>query len=891
MPADENSATRSPDRGSATQVLPLLLSRFTLRHWRMAPGQTALLVLILALGVAVFVSVRLANRAAVASFAHFTETLTGQSDWTVQPAAGGLPESVLPEIRAALGTLPVHLIPLIETTASLSSTQATDDRLARKTFTVLGLDLVGLANLARPQDRSFFGRAGDGPKEDSENSTAFWSTLGGRPRVWISRDFGSAPPSSVNLSFDERPVEVPVAGSIPTAPGAPAPPANLLIFDLPHLQTLLDRRRSIDRIEVLVETGPQAEAVRERTRVILTALGQDGQRWSVTPPGTKRETAETMTRAFRLNLTILSLIALLVGLYLIFQGLDGAVVRRRTEIAVLRSLGVEAGSLRAAWLLESALLGVVGGALGLFLGWAGAQISVRAVGRTVNALYYATTVDSAHLTWAEVGVGLLVGVGAALIAGGWPAHLASLTPPAQLLHRNAPLPTGRRGRNLAIGLALLFAGGLLARAPAYTLPGGVSFPIAGYATALVWIVGAGWICAYLLPVFARLARGLGSGSVSVRFALSHLRLPTGRHRLAVAALLCAIGMTAGMAILVASFELTVRGWIERALHADLYLSSRGAASASAQNRISATAARALGNHPGVALANTLAAYPITLNGLPTTLSGTDVAFWRKHVDQPWVRPPLDEDVFDSRRNSSLVVVSESFSERYKKRMGDKLDLPTPSGPQRVTVAGIFADYGNERGSVVADRVHVEKWFSDETVTHLSLYVRPGVNPDALRAELQASFPGLSILTNSTLRAEILRIFRQTFAITYALEAIGVLVAIVGLGLTLASVLLDRRDELTTLRALGFARAEIASATAIEGLAVSVCATLGGLLLSLGLGWLLIYVINKQSFGWTLGFALPWAQLAGLAFGICLTGTVVSYFVGRWGAALPADREE
>jgi putative ABC transport system permease protein len=186
---------------------------------------------------------------------------------------------------------------------------------------------------------------------------------------------------------------------------------------------------------------------------------------------------------------------------------------------------------------------------------------------------------------------------------------------------------------------------------------------------------------------------------------------------------------------------------------------------------------------------------------------------------------------------------------------------------------------------------LKAWFADARVTNVSLWLKPGVDADTVRAELVREFPGLAVFTNVKLRAEVLRIFRQTFAITYALEVIAVLVAVIGLALTLTSVLLDRREELTTLRALGFTRRELAGAAALEGGVVAAAAVAGGLVLSVALGWLLIYVINKQSFGWTLGFAVPWGQLAALAGAVVATGVVVSYFVGRWGADLPADREE
>ena len=236
------------------------------------------------------------------------------------------------------------------------------------------------------------------------------------------------------------------------------------------------------------------------------------------------------------------------------------------------------------------------------------------------------------------------------------------------------------------------------------------------------------------------------------------------------------------------------------------------------------------------------------------------------------------------------MVSESFTERFDRRSGDSVRVTTSTGSRDLRIVGVFADYGNEQGSILLDRSHLVDWFRDTSVTSVSLWLQPGVDADTVRADLLAQYPGLSVLTNSRLRAEILRIFRQTFAITYALEIIGVLVAVIGLVLTLTSVLLDRRDELTTLRALGFSRHEIAVATAIEGTALSAAAVAGGLALSLGLGWLLIHVINKQSFGWTLGFALPWGQLAALGLLVTLAGAAVSYGVGRWGANLPADQE-
>jgi putative ABC transport system permease protein len=877
-------------------VLSLLLRRFSLRHARLAPRASLLLVGILALGVAVFVAIRLANRAAVSSFTHFTDTLTGQSDFIVQAAAGTLPESVLPELRAALGVRPVHILAVVEATAAQAQAPGEASGFGRTTYTLLGVDLLALANLASQgaTERGYFdqGRAADarGARSDGPGAGDFWQAYSAGPQVWVSPRIAEKVPASLDLVLDERVRTLRVAGVIPTAKDAPQVPATLLVLDLAQLQALTGKMGRVDRVEFLVEPGPRAAERRVELQGVLEKLGKN--RWLVTTPGARRESAETMTRAFRMNLTILSLIALLVGLYLIFQALDGAVVRRRTEIAVLRSLGVEERAIQFAWLAEAAVLGVIGGALGVLLGWAGAQGAVRAVGQTVNALYYATTVQAASLAPGELALGIGVGLAASLVAGWWPARLAARTPPAQVLPRGAaPAAGGRWQRSFVLGAGCVVLGVALAQVSPLRLGGGGRFPLAGYAAAFFWIFGGGLMCGWLLPVSARAARALGSAWVPGRIALSHLRVPSGRHRLSVAALHCAVGMAAGMAILVASFEVTVRGWIERSLQADLYIASAGAQSASMDNFISAAAADRLAAHPAVVAAARLVVYPLELEGVTTLLTGADLALLRVRSELPWVTAPRDPALWSEESNAGLALVSEAFAERFRRRAGDTVSVPTPKGMKVLKIAGVFADYGNERGSLMVDRAHFRKWFGEERVTNVSLWLNSGVDADALRAELRREFPGLAIFTNGKLRAEVLRIFRQTFAITYALEVIAVLVAVVGLALTLTSVLLDRREELTTLRALGFTKRELAGAAALEGGVVAGAAVGGGLVLSVALGWLLIFVINKQSFGWTLGFAVPWVQLAALAGAVVATGAGVSYAVGRWGADLPADREE
>jgi putative ABC transport system permease protein len=338
----------------ASGLMVTLLRKFALRHWRTAPRQSALLVLILALGIAVFFSIRLANRAALASFQNFTDLITQESDWLITAPAGLLPESLLPELRERLNPQPVSIIPVLETTAARPQTDPDEAIGSRETFQLLGVDLIGVQNLAarRVQDRSWFGQANPSAAA-AGNAEDFWRIFQNPRAVFISAALAARdqlnPGDPLTLVVNEKIVTLEVAGIIPATAEGPQAPATLLVMDLPALQRLAGQAGSLSRIEFVVETGPGVEAQRAELRELLESWS--GERWLVSSPADRRASAATMTRAFRVNLTILSLIALLVGLYLIFQALDGAVVRRREEIGILRSLGVEEYLIRRVWLL------------------------------------------------------------------------------------------------------------------------------------------------------------------------------------------------------------------------------------------------------------------------------------------------------------------------------------------------------------------------------------------------------------------------------------------------------------------------------------------------------------------------------------------------------------
>lgn len=883
----------SPDSDRPVAVGRLLWSRIIWRHWCREPRLTLVLVGILALGVAVFLAVRLANKAAVSGFGMFTESIAGESDFILRPRAGMFEAEVLRELRDHAGVTPVGIFPVLEVSAALAGhpegESAEGDSAEGGLLKLVGADLVALQNAGT--------YAGGGASLSRESATGDESILGRSDRGFVgdafANRFGVGPGETLPLTVNDRSVALAIAGVLPEDPNRPAVPDHLVLMDLPGLQELAGMEGLLTRIELRIAPGVDAEENRRRIGAVMWDLAAD-RGWVLETPEDRKSSVTQMSAAFRLNLSILSGLALLVGMYLIMQAMEAAVVKRRGEIAVLRSLGVTPAQIRAAWLWEGLILGICGALAGVLLGRLLAVGLVVAISRTVNTLYYETTTSAVTLETAEIVFSLVFGVAASLVAALIPAREASRTPPAQSMKQGAQGGGLALLRNWPLGLVLLGLGIACAFLPPRVTSSGAVIPVGGYLAAVVFVLSASLLIGLLFRPIAALFCA-GKSEAMRGYAASQLRRPEGRHRLTAAGLAVAIGMSAAMAILVSSFETTLTGWIGQLLKADMYVAAAGSTSVANENTLSAATWQEIEAMPGVAGLDALRRYRVSTGESDFFLGGAD------YNDDPerflqlmWLVPPKiqGQDSLERREAEPYPGwISESLARRFALEVGAIVPLPTPVGVRRIEVTGIFAEYGNETGTLIIARKYTREWFNDDRVSNLAIYVDPGVDVEQLGEEIRRAFPGVVVRTNEKLREESIRIFHQTFAVTYALEAIAVIIAVAGLGLALAGLLLERRSELTTLKSLGASRREIAGAAMWEGIGLAGAGLAGGYFLSFFLGWVLIFVINPQSFGWTLSYHVPWISFAGLAMITVITAGAVAWAVGYRNANLPSEREE
>ena len=798
-----------------------LFSRLILRPLRKERLRTTLTVLAVALGVAAVLAIELAGDAAAGSFQSSMETLIGNSGFEVTAEPGGVPAEVL----ARLATLPapIKLHARIEDYALLPD--------SRRTVPLLGIDMLAEA---LPAADSGQGSTDVFARDDS---------------LWAGSDLGWKTGDRVKIQINDAVSEFTVRGLLGDRSG------SVLVMDLAPAARLLRRKGTLDRILIEVPSDRSTDQWESLLRSALPAgvsLAREGSR-----------TAENrkMLDAFRWNLRVLSYIALAVGAFLIYNTISVSVVRRRFEIGILRALGATRGIVLGAFLGEAAALGFLGAAVGIALGRFMAEGAVQMVAATVQSLYVSSRPGRISLTWDVALLAVLVGVGVSVVSALSPAWEASRVVPVEAMARGRREHEARvhRWRDLAFSIALALCAWVASRQE----PVGGK-PMFGYVAAVLLLAASALAIPALVSVVSAAAAGilLRMFGVEALLATRSLAGSLRRTSVLVGALSTAIAMLAAVGIMVGSFRETVLLWMEDRLQADLYLQAAVPPGPDRHPTMPSEIADRLAMLPEVAAADRARTYEIEYQGLPATLAAVDARITGRFGRRPFLSGAAPRGVFAKLLAGDAVIVSETFANKHHVGPGSVLPLALNGKPVPLRVLDVYYEYGNERGSIIMDRGSLLKYLPGTEVSNIALYLKPGVSLDDARRTVESALAGrkIMVVSNRNIRDEGMRVFDRTFAITYALEAVAVFVAVMGVGGALLALVIDRRREFGLLRFLGGASDQLRRIILFEAGVIGLLANLAGLILGVLLSLLLIYVINKQSFGWTIQFHWPVAIL-------------------------------
>jgi putative ABC transport system permease protein len=834
--------------------MPRALLRTGLRDLVRRPLPTALMLLGVSLGVAVVVAIDLANDAARRGFARSSEAVVGRATHQVRGGPGGLPEDVYRQLRVEHGVRPSA--PVVEGVVT-----AID--LDRQPLRVLGIDPLA--------EGPFRGHLGGAAFADSAFAPFLTDPSAVLLGVGFAERHGLRPGSPLRVRAGDRLVTLRVLGLI-EAEGAGEREAldGMLLMDVGSAQRLLGMQGRLSRLDLILDDP-------ERELPVLRGWLPPSAR--VVGASEQSETVAQLTQAFELNLQALSLLALVVGTFLVYNTVLFSVVQRRAVFGTLRTLGTTPGQLFCLILAETLATAALGALVGVGLGDLLGQSAVRLVTRTINDLYYVLSVRGAPLTAATAAKGVLIGLAAAALAALAPALEAARVEPVLALR---PSTFEARARRLVpalavSGLALALGGAALVALATRSLVAsfaGLSGIVLGLAlVAPAFTVG---LMALLRGVLGRFAGPVG------RLAAATVARAVSRTGVAAAALMVAVSVTIGVSVMIASFRSTVENWLGLTLVADLYVSVPAPGSARPSTTLSPDVPALIAAVPGVAAVESIrlvrVASPLGEVELAVTDAGhaRSAALYRVSEGDPaatWKRV-----------REGAVLVSEPFAFRHRlPDHGAALTLETDHGPATFPVAGIYYDYSTEQGIVLMAREVYERHWDERGRTSVAAYVAPGLDPSRVADAVRHALAGhaLQVVENRALRREALRVFDRTFAVTQALRVLAVVVAFIGVWSVLLSLQVERTRELGTLVALGLLPRQLRTLAFVETGLVGLSAGLLSLPTGLLLALILVRVINVRSFGWTMTLQLsPAVLLQALAISVLAALLAAVYPVRR-----------
>ena len=816
--------------------------------------QSVLFITGVALGVAVVVAIDLANSSASRAFALSAETVTGKATHQIVGGANGLPTDLYRQLRAEL-----HL----EAAAPVVEDYVRSPELGNRPLRLLGVD-----PFAEPPFRDYLANV----QVAGENANPFEALtpfLSLPNAILISagmaEQYGLQAGDSVTLQPGSRPVTAIIAGTLATDDPLTAQALDgLILTDIASAQEMAGRPNTISRIDLILPDGFDLAPIR-------ALLPPDA---SIITPRDSSSALAQMTSAFELNLQALSLLALVVGMFLIYNTVTFSVVRRRQVLGALRALGATRRQIFTLILGEALLLGLIGTIIGLSLGILFGRASVGLIAQTISDLYFTVSVQGVTVDWLTMAKGVAVGLLASLFAALIPSIDATRTPPAGSMRRSSLEERTRRQLPwLTAGAAGLIVFGIVLLA----LPiSNLSFSFGGL---FAIVTGGALLTPALLvllmpliaPVTGRLFGVPGKlGPRSVARSLS-------RTSIAVAALTVAVSVIVGVSVMIDSFRGTVSDWLDVTLGADIYVSPPALTAVRSSGDFDPALADAVRALPGVERVvagrstNTSAPDfpqlpPVNLNVADGEVTSTPRQFvW--HTEGDYWQALLDGG----------VMVSEPFAfRRGITPENAAITLATSRGNVTFPVIGVYYDYTSDQGAVfMADPVY-RQYYSDPYISTLAVFLQPGADLSAALEAVRDELAGTDMLvrSNRALRDNVFEVFERTFAITQALRMLAVAVAFIGILSALMALQIEQARQFGVMRANGMSRRQLWAFTLIQTAAMGVTAGLAALPIGTALAVVLIGVINVRSFGWTMQLRLAPGEYA-FAFAVAVAAAVAA----------------
>ncbi|MFM7531542.1 MAG: FtsX-like permease family protein [Rubrivivax sp.] len=830
-----------------------------LREWHHHPWRHGVAALAVALGVALAWSVHVINASALSEFSAAVRAANGEPDVVLRGPREGFDETLLDRVAALPGV--ERASPVFETETYAA---ARDDR--RVPVKVLGVDVLVVAALApevmpRADEtvRSASDRAPGGPLGLSAlDPQAVFLNAAARDRVARAAD------GTLALQAGPAWPRFQVAGSV----AAGGPP--LVVMDIAAAQATFGATGRLTRIDVRLAAGASPQETQQQLAAHLPA----GVQWARADEAEQR--VSNLSRAYRVNLTVLALVALFVGAFLVYSVVALSVAQRTPAFALLGVLGLTAGERRALVLLECTLLGAAGSALGLLGGTGLAAAALRWLAGDLGGGYFPGIAPALQIDGAALAGFAALGTLSA-VAGGWvPARRAQALRPAQALKGLGMGPV--RPPAAWPAWALVFAGVLLALAPPVQ-----GLPIPAYlAVAALLCGGIALVPSAVHVLLAAWPRPRGALAL---LALERARLHRHTATAAVAGVVASLALAVALTVMVTSFREGVSRWLDSVLPADLYARTAATSALAEQAWLDEAFAARVAALPGVQRVEASRSRALQLApGRPT------VALVARPLTDPAAALPLLAAPVAAEAGLPGAYVSEAMVRLYGARPGEVITLPLEGRELRLQVRAVFRDYARQFGTVVVDRADYLRLTGDARLNDLALWLAPGADLAEVQRGLREAAPDPSMLefaSSRELRQLSMSIFDRSFAVTRYLQIVAIGIGLVGVAASLSAQVLARRKEFGLLAHLGLRRREVIALVAGEVAAWMAAGVIIGLLLGLAVSVVLVHVVNPQSFNWTMELELPWPRLAALALAVGAAGVLTAAFAARQAASRQA----